>query len=156
MSKGIILEHLNIYAGFHRQRPWPGEIKRSFATLLLEHGREYQTDEHSFVGRRMQKKMCYRNAALRVIEDNSLTYVEGYTTSLGFIPIEHAWYVGPSGMVVDPTLRDDDDEREYFGVGFTTDFLRSEILRRKVWGLLDMNRELLTMSEEELLKVLVK
>jgi hypothetical protein len=54
------------------------------------------------------------------------------------LPILHAWNV-IDGRVIDVTLRKA-DEYEYLGVHFPTRTLRTEIVKRGVYGLLDTGR----------------
>lgn len=149
-----IKQHLSVIAEMQRVRPFPPGILNSFATLQLTYGREYDTDARTFEGRRMQAKMCYRNAGTLALDDPSLTYVEGFTTVSG-IPIEHAWCINQAGTVIEPTLSHRSGSGGYFGIPLRTSFLRSELLRREVWGVLDMNIELLRMSPDEIVKRVV-
>lgn len=149
----VIKRHLSVIAEMQSARPLPTNIVRTFATLQLDHGRTYPVGERTFAGGRMQPKMCYRNAGLLALDDASLTYVEGFTTTIG-IPIEHAWCIDAEGEVIEPTLKPG-GANAYFGVPFRTSFLRSELLRRMVWGIIDMNLQLLEMSEEDLLSLAV-
>lgn len=148
-----IRAHLEMVADLQRPRLKESGLLRSPATLLLKYGREYQIDEESFAGKRMQAHMCYRNAGMLALADDSLIYVEGYTTVYG-IPIEHAWCIRHSnGAVVDPTIVPrPDDERVYYGVAFNTSFYSAELLKRQVWGIIDMNERLMKMSESKLRK----
>lgn len=153
MSVEYIKQHLEIVAEMQRPRLEQSALLRTPATLQLKHGRTYPVDDRTFAGKRMKAKMCYTNAGLLALEDDSLVYVEGFTTVIG-IPIEHAWCIRRSdGFVVDPTIKPRaGEEHVYFGVAFTTPFLHSELLRRKVWGIIDMNEQLLKMSESKLRK----
>lgn len=148
MTAENIKQHLTVIASMHAERLNTSPFKRSRATLQLDHGREYRVTEKTYAGKRQRAKMCYRNAALLAMSDDSLTYVEGYVTTFG-IPLEHAFCVDSEGNVVDPTLKPD-LEHAYYGVPFRMSFVREELIRRKVWGIIDMNRELLEMSEDDL------
>jgi len=113
------------------------------SALILEHGKAYPTDADTYAGKRGTPKQCYANAGRMATRDSSLTYVEGYTTVHG-VPIEHAWVVNKKGTVIDPTLKNGDNIRGYFGVPFTTEYLNKTIARKGTWGLIDgmTNRDL--------------
>lgn len=116
-----------------------------YSQFLLKHGRAWGTGPQTYAGERDEAKMCFSNAGSRVIEDDKLTYVEGFATSFG-VPIEHAWMVDEDGIVIDPTwwLSERDTEpHEYYGVAFSTEYLKERILETGYWGILDYNVELL-------------
>lgn len=112
--------------------------------FILDNGKAYPITDETFDGPRGQAKACYMNAGRMALSDEGATYVEGYV-DVG-IPIKHAWLV-VNGKVVDPTLKPDGHVRGYFGVPFTTGYLRESIMDRKVWGLfqdhIDEGEELL-------------
>ena len=104
--------------------------------FVLKHGRLWRTTpllQREFRFHRGEMKQCYRNAAMAAMSDNRLTYVEGYADSI--IPIPHAWCVTARGLVVELTW--EKPGAEYYGVPFKTKFLREELLRNKVYGLID-------------------
>lgn len=103
--------------------------------FMLDHGRAFEVTPESFAGPRAEAKQCFMNAGRLALEDDSLIYVEGYTTCLG-LPIHHAWLSNAAGEVIEPTLRDN-DERAFFGLAFRTSYLRKTILKKGTWGLLD-------------------
>jgi len=105
--------------------------------FVLEHGRGYPTDAGSYVGGEVH--LCYKNASLAVIADDSLTYVEGYIDVHG-VPIQHAWTVNKSGVVRDVTLRDGKGIRGYFGVPIKTRYMERAILDAGVYGVLTHNQ----------------
>jgi len=130
----------------------PGRPKSS-AAIILDHGREYKPGPDTYKGPRGQQGACYMNAGRMVLNssaDEGLTYVEGYMTVYG-IPIEHAWVVDKSGAVIDPTIKPDDNGHAYFGVPFTTDYVRETALRTGMWGIISgmSNRELFTESDAQ-------
>lgn len=68
-------------------------------------------------------KYCYDNSREALHEYPSLTYVEGYVTSV--IPIAHAWNIDGNSEVVELTLREKYSpakDRSYFGVSFDTEY----------------------------------
>jgi hypothetical protein len=104
--------------------------------FVLRNGRSFSFNDRSFEGPAMKVGQCYQNAALLVVRDPRLTYVEGYV-AVG-IPIAHAWTVLPDGSVIDPTLRGDTTRiTEYFGVEFDTRYLHHCLWENGVYGLLD-------------------
>lgn len=107
------------------------------AKMLLAEGRGYQQDDGTYAGPAGTPKECYANAGRKALNDDRYTYVEGYVTTHG-IPIEHAWVVDrASGRIKDPTLRGNTATvNGYYGVPFTTEYLRSTVLRTGMWGLI--------------------
>ncbi len=85
-------------------------------------------------------KECYRNAATLVLDNpDQYIYCEGFSTSFG-IPMSHAWAVdNKTGKVVDPTWSSRNNlspGKSYFGIAFSTDYLRKTIFDTGVWGLI--------------------
>ncbi|MFA5355295.1 MAG: anti-CBASS Acb1 family protein [Candidatus Paceibacterota bacterium] len=80
-------------------------------------------------------KGCYRNAALLAMENDNYTYCEGiaYSKAINGFPFNHAFCIDKEGNVVDPTWK---DGTAYFGVPFSTDFLRKTIVETGIWGLI--------------------
>lgn len=104
--------------------------------FMLKFGKDFPIGPDTFSGPRGTPKECYRNAAMLAIEDPTLTYVEGKVAAI--IPIDHAWCVDADGVVVDPTLNNDDGRvTGYYGVAFPTPYLKRAIFKNKVFGLLD-------------------
>lgn len=103
-------------------------------------------------------KECFRNAALLSLENDELTYVEGYgmLDSIPF-PIHHAWCVDERGVVVDVTW-DADSPRQYIGVRISKEDLRDNLLKNGVYGVLDtgvgINVDFILRKAPELGKVL--
>lgn len=85
-----------------------------------------------------RRRECFANAARLALRGcgSGLIYVEGWATSpnLG-IAIHHGWVVGPSGEVIDNTWRD--PGTSYFGVAFSTNYLRARLLEQGYFGLLE-------------------
>ena len=113
-----------------------GDGKMSFlltAMFVHNHGQEYYADGASFRGPRGESGACFRNSGQLALEPGGPTYVEGYAATNG-VPFEHAWCTDGGGHVIEPTIRN--SPLVYFGVEFTTDYLRATILRTETWGLL--------------------
>ena len=118
------------------------------ARFLLRRGRGFRTGRHTYSGPRGTPKLCFMNAGNLAIANPEMIYAEGYVRLLGSIPIEHAWCIDDSGMVIDPTLKDGKDVDCYFGAAFTTDFLWRTVQRSMVWGILG-GRTRVTVKELE-------
>jgi hypothetical protein len=90
----------------------------------------------------MEPNFCFHNAGQLAMVKKELTFVEGFVLRGKLpLPIHHAWCVTPEGFVVDPTLRTDPAHdtpgREYYGVPFSTTFLRRSWAGRSTCSLLD-------------------
>jgi hypothetical protein len=91
---------------------------------------------------RFAPNFCFHNSGQLALMRKDMTYVEGFVWRgvLPF-PIHHAWNVTPEGLVVDSTLRDDPEQdaegREYYGVPFSTTFVRKSWRGRNTCSLLD-------------------
>lgn len=108
---------------------------------ILNNGKEYPFNKSSFIGGTPHR--CFMNAALAVLDDPGLTYVEGYVSSHG-VPLHHAWVVSKDGVVRDVTLPADLGERSvegYYGVPIKPDFLKKALYRYKRWGMFGENTE---------------
>lgn len=99
---------------------------------------------------------CYQNAAQLALDDDSLTYVEGFVNTgyeIGGQPIAtaHAWVVDSEGNVIEPTLATRADQvtparaakgdsvtdiskAAWYGVPIPTDELGKRLLQTKHWG----------------------
>lgn len=76
---------------------------------------------------------CYKNAAL--CSGPVKTYCEGYAVAKNLtIPLSHAWLSTDGVEAIDPTW---EDGVEYFGVGFTQDFLLDFQARTKLYGVFE-------------------
>ena len=131
MSKDFYTQFLSV---------WP---EHELILFMLENGRDYTIDPDSFAGPRGTPRACFMNAAMLAFENPALTYVEG-KISCCLIPIDHAWCVDQSGIVVDPTLTPNADAggtldiSGYFGVPFKTEYVRRAVIKNRRWGLLDI------------------
>lgn len=120
----------------------------SISELILTYGKAWYMNDASFVGKRKTAKECFANSYRLATIDSSLTYVEGYV-HIGIMPIEHAWVIDHEGFVIDPTLPAPDPTKRinptgYFGIPFKEDYVQKVALRSGVYGILGMNRELVT------------
>lgn len=106
--------------------------------FMLQYGRSYTIGPHTYLGPRDEPKACFKNATHLAIFDSRLTYVEGYMDMYG-VPIQHAWLSDADGFVIDPTIRNNDDNRisEYFGVPFITDYVEKACMANGIYGILD-------------------
>lgn len=115
--------------------------------FVLRNGKEFKPRKR--IGRKGKAGLCYMNAAHAVFKHEftgkPMTYVEGFVINkkMAFIPIHHAWVTTDGTDAMDPTLNA--EEYEYFGVEIKTSELRKELVRNKVYGILDtgygMNHE---------------
>lgn len=109
-------------------------LKRTFQSIVLEHGREFAVDENSFAGPRMTPRMCFGNAYACALRDRSLIYVEGFTVVCG-VPIDHAWVTRDGITIIDPTIEGDEFSRgPFFGVPIKLDFVRERVRKSKCYG----------------------
>lgn len=115
---------------------------RGAHTLVSQYGRAYPVTSGTFVGGG-KPGMCYMNAALRAIQNDHLTYVEGFINLFG-VPISHAWLDDGSGNAVDPTLSNGDGIIEYFGVPVRTSWMTRCLVGKGTYGMFfyDNRREL--------------
>lgn len=105
--------------------------------FMLKYGKDYPIGPKTFSLPKKRQGQCFMNATHLVLEDRSLTYVEGQVIIYG-VPIDHAWVVDPDGFVLENTLRADKENIfSYFGVPFRTDYVLKATQRNSVYGLLD-------------------
>jgi hypothetical protein len=110
--------------------------KASIEGFVLKHGREWKPTpklQREFRVHRGNIKECFRNASMAALSDRCLTYVEGFALSV--IPVLHAWCVTARGEVVELTW--EEAGSEYYGIPFKKEFLRSELLKSRNYGLID-------------------
>lgn len=106
--------------------------------FVLRNGREGISRPRPKGVRKGQDKQCFSNSANWVLgkKGKGWTYTEGYALrpSLGLL-IHHAWVTNAEGHVLDLTWRDP-EQCLYFGVPFTEEELRQELVKNEVYGLL--------------------
>lgn len=103
--------------------------------LLLKYGKAFETDKNTYAGPRGTPKQCYSNAGRIALENPDMIYVEGIIAHI--IPIDHAWLINrKTGRVVDPTIKNNEYARGYFGIPFCTWYLNLVLYKTKVWGLI--------------------
>jgi len=112
-------------------------FKRTRYEFLLEYGWLYRPVKLPKGIRAGRENECFNNAFLLALEDDSLTYCEGFVlSSNGQIPIHHAWVINGAGRAIDNTLVV--TAPAYFGVPFKTDFLDYyHLVPAAIVGLLD-------------------
>jgi hypothetical protein len=141
-----------------RKMPYSG-----FEDFVLKEGRAYDKAPLSAEQRKyvldcaksyrgqFQVKQCFYNSQmllLRTDPDRRLTYVEGF--GLRYIPCQHGWLVLDGKHVIDTTWRLDkpmgrgrlanralgtwNDEREYFGVAFSRQYVLRYVIEREQGG----------------------
>lgn len=134
-----------------------------FEDFVLQHGREYgpeplTPEQRKYVqacaklwGRPLAIKQCFYNSQMLLLfadDEKRLTYCEGY--GWRFIPCMHGWLVLDGKHVIDTTWRMDkpmgkgplatralgtwNDERAYFGVTFSREYVRRYVIDRKHGG----------------------
>jgi hypothetical protein len=87
------------------------------------------------IGTKREPKACFGNAA-NFITRRGGAYVEGYVfnTQTPWL-FHHAWVTTTGNDAMDPTLNS--KKYEYYGVEFAENTVRRELVRNKVYGLLD-------------------
>jgi len=108
--------------------------------FVLKHGRPFEIGPKTYEGKRMEAGLCFMNATLMAIDNSKLKYVEGYACVHG-VALQHAWVVDENGFIIDPTWSETNPEKrihsDYFGVEFSTRYLKRATLLNGYYGLLD-------------------
>lgn len=126
----LLQQHLRGMDEFFQEHSISGTLTESF---VLRHGQPFSAGVRpSYIKQRPQKE-CFKNS-LELALETGLTYVEGYTFRI--IPILHAWCIDEDGTVLDPTLRDQ-EQLEYFGIPFNTDYVLEYAHQSGMYGVLD-------------------
>jgi hypothetical protein len=130
-----------------------------FEDFVLQHGREYgqeplTQEQRRYVqscakvwGKHLQVKQCFYNSQMLLLftdDEKRFTYCEGY--GWRHIPCMHGWLALDSKHVIDVTWRMDkpmgrgplanralgtwNDERAYFGVTFSREYVRRYVIER--------------------------
>jgi hypothetical protein len=134
-SEKSILDQLSSMDSMTKIRP--GYVYKHMYDIVLKEGSFYNPAPKPADVRQGQPKQCFTNAAMLAFERPDLTYVEGYAIAWGSIPLAqgHAWCVDRKGNVVDNTWsnitgRDGVAGTAYFGIPFSTEFVRKTILAK--------------------------
>ena len=104
-------------------------------SFLLEYGDLFSKPALAFplMGK---KQACFENAANIAMSKHDFIYVEGMALFKGLsIPVHHAWLVTLDGQTFDPTWAESGDA--YFGIAFSTEYLRKTFCKHGSYGLLD-------------------
>jgi len=131
-----IKTYLEQIVAWHKNSDHPGQrahADKSQHAFVLRHGRDMTFGRTQISG---PIKQCYSNATDLAMTDADLTYCEGYTTSCG-IPIEHAWCIDRDGRVIETTIRDHDEKREYYGVSIQKGYLLKTLFKKKTHQFFD-------------------
>jgi hypothetical protein len=135
-------QYLSQIAGFLRQNGGKAaERYMSTEEFVLTYGRKW-TWRPSDQAPRLEPKHCFYNAGKLAMLRKDLTYVEGFFWRGTLpIPIHHAWLITPEGFVIDPTIQEnaayDAEGREYWGVPFSTTFVRRSWKGRSTCSILE-------------------
>lgn len=110
--------------------------------LVRKNGQFYEPSPLPSDVRAGKAKACFMNAGRLAMDNPSkYTYVEGFATPSNIpIPMAHAWCIdNTTKKVVDPTWSDKKGMpggTAYLGIAFTDSYLRSTILKTKIWGII--------------------
>lgn len=81
-------------------------------------------------------KQCFSNCYKEVRRNrDKLIYCEGYAYS-GIIPVHHAWLIYEN-KVIDPTWCDFNDNKEYYGIKFSFDYMEKIAIETGYYGVID-------------------
>ena len=104
--------------------------KRNKYEFVLEYGWWYEPSKRPKGLKLGPPSRCFKNAFCLALDDNALTYCEGFVLSAGGgVLIHHAWVTDGQGHAIDNTLRATDGI--YAGVPFNTSFVNRYHLRNK-------------------------
>lgn len=116
--------------------------------VAMHGGRTFEFRPRPDWQERMEPRQCFLNCTDLVMSGDGLTYCEGYVM-FGEVPIliHHAWVVDEDGNLIDPTLPEDDVDRDptYFGIEIPTHIVFRAIQSERTYGVLDkpLGRELI-------------
>lgn len=114
-----------------------GPGRKTVMGFVRAHGRPFIPNEKTYEGKRGKPKLCYMNAFHDMLDHPDRDYVEGYITVHG-VPIQHAWTVDKTGQIYDPTLKDGQHVKGYYGVQFSREYAIKSTVENGVYGLLGM------------------
>jgi hypothetical protein len=111
--------------------------KNPYNDFMIKHAHEFEFGPASFEGPRGEVHGCFMNSIHAVIEDPTLTYVEGKVSCYG-VALDHAWCINADGFVVDPTLEDNGQTLGYYGIPFIKEYVSRVFVAHKAYcGVLD-------------------
>jgi hypothetical protein len=125
-----------------RYRSKSNNLPKIMEEIVLANGRGMYCTANVWRGiRRGPLRNCFQNAThLALCNPERFIYVEGYAVrpSLSLVLGEHAWLLDRQNnhSVIDPTWRDTKDGA-YLGIPFSTEYLTTQLMEHKVYGLLD-------------------
>jgi hypothetical protein len=113
--------------------------RRWTAEFLLRNGVTFYGVKRPKGMRRGTPKMCYSNSTKLFLSEHNMAYYEGFAMDpeMG-LPISHAWNVRGGFQVIDLTLKEP-EKYQYIGYCFPEDVLTAELVKNKVYGLLNVN-----------------
>lgn len=134
-AERMLVQHMMLAGGMTRMNAHPNaRFPRGYYDLVFEYGKLWTPAPLPADIGPGAKKECFSNALHLALEDDELTYVEGYAQSR-YIPTAHAWVVTPDGEVIDNTW-DTPEECAYYGIAFDTDFAGGMMVKQGYYGLL--------------------
>jgi hypothetical protein len=132
----VIPDYLKMTADMIRQRP-QGFQYSSLFEFGLKHGKLMKAVANPFdVVPRGIPRQCFMNATNLALGKKSFMYCEGW--ALNVVPVPHAWnLVEVNGRWVALDTTWPEPGKEYFGIVFTTAYLRKAMQSQKYYGLID-------------------
>lgn len=131
-----LIQYMVMMGGMVEMNARPGmRYQQGYYGLVRDAGRLWDPQPLPSKYKRMTVKECFSNALHLALDDEDLTYVEGYAQS-PMIPTSHAWVIDRNGEVIDPTW-DTPESNGYFGIAFDTEFALRLVDQQGYYGLLD-------------------
>ena len=85
----------------------------------------------------MEAQMCFSNAYQLALDNEDLTYVEGFAQTRLLI-VKHAWVEEPDGTIIDPTWGNfDEPKATYFGIKFSDELIMRHSIETGYTSILD-------------------
>lgn len=142
------LAHPDVVFGIPGYRP--GLTQDDYVRYVAAYGQEYKAAPLPNDVKLGVPNECYKNASLLVIENEDMTYAEGfaYPSPKKDIPVLHAWAVKKDGTIVDNTFRHqlglDPMKVRYFGIQYDRSKYLTYLYKARLYGVLgstDKNAE---------------